>query len=88
MEGAISSATRKRSGQHALLCVCKFQGSLGSDVEPTSGTVYRSKQELIEAGLHQRSSSDAYCKDIPEYHVFSVLSGTNVECKGPTANHS
>lgn len=27
-------------------------------------------------GLYHHRSSDAYCKDSPELHVFSVLSGT------------
>ncbi|KAL0022396.1 hypothetical protein WJX77_007740 [Trebouxia sp. C0004] len=36
---------------------------------------YRSRQELIDAGLHSHISSDAYCKDDPETCVFSVLSG-------------
>ena len=39
------------------------------------GATYRSKQELIGAGLFSLSSSDTYCKDDPETCVFSVLSG-------------
>lgn len=40
-------------------------------------STYRSKQELVDAGLHLLSSSDAYCKDDYETCVFSVLSGSH-----------
>ncbi len=55
--------------------LCPHPEMLGCAVENIPRTIYRSKQELVDAGLHSLSSSDAYCKDDPETCVFSVLSG-------------
>ena len=58
----------------------------GYAVDLQSGTVYGSKKELAEGGLHHANNAEAYCKDRPELHVFSVLSGnlrsTVCECLG------
>ena len=63
--------------ENAALCLHQSVSSevLGCAVESIFQSTYRSKQELVDAGLHLLSSSDAYCKDDPETCVFSVLSG-------------
>ncbi len=66
------------SSKIAALCLhqsVSSEGVLGCAVESIPRSTYGSKQELIDAGLHSPSSSDAYCKNDPETCVYSVLSG-------------